>query len=63
MPPLKGFNADFDVGVDQVDDSSSDGPRKRFVLYTDGALWHQVMKTKDLQPELLRWYLQFCGSR
>ena len=48
MPPLEGFDADFDVGVEQVDDSLSDGLREHFVLYADGALWHQVMKTKDL---------------
>jgi len=56
--PLECFNVDFDVRLEQVDGSLSDGPRERFVLYADGALWHQVMKTKDLQPELLRWYLQ-----
>lgn len=48
MPPLEGFDADFDLGVDQVDDSPSDGPRHRFVLYVDDALWYHVMKTKDL---------------
>ena len=58
MPALEGFDVDFDVGIEQVDDSLSVGLRERFVLYADGALWHQVMKTKDLQPELLRWYLQ-----
>ena len=58
MAPLEGFNADFDVRVEQVDGSPSDGRRERFVLYADGALWHQVMKMKDLQLELLRWYLQ-----
>ena len=26
MPPVEGFDADFDVGVEQVDDSLSDGP-------------------------------------
>ena len=58
MPSLEGFNADFDVGVEQVDDSRYNGPRERFVLYTNGTLWDQVMKMKDLQLELLRWYLQ-----
>jgi len=58
MPPLEGLGANFDVAVEQVDGSPSDGRRELFVLYADGALWHQVMKTKDLQPELLRWYLQ-----
>jgi len=58
MPPLEGFDVDFDVGVEQVNDNPSDGPRERFVLYTDGALWDQVTKTKVLQSELLRWYLQ-----
>ena len=58
MPFLEGFDIDFDVGVEQVDASPSDGPKERFVMYTEGALWHQVMKIKDLQPELLRWYLQ-----
>jgi len=45
MPPVEGFDADFDVGVARVDDSPSDGPHERFVLYVDRALWHQVMKT------------------
>jgi len=45
---LEGFNVDFDVGVEQVDSSPSDGLGEQFVLYADGALWHQVMKTKDL---------------
>ena len=57
MPPLEAFDANFDVGVKQLDGNSSDGLRERFVLYADSALWHQVMKTKDLQSELLRWYL------
>jgi len=58
MAYLQGFDADFDVGVEQVDGSSPDGPRERSVLYADGALWHQIMKMKDQQLELLRWYLQ-----
>jgi len=53
MPQLEGFNADFDVGVEQIDGNLSDGLREWFVLYADGALWHQVMKIRDLQPELL----------
>jgi len=59
MPLLESFNADFDVGVEQVDGSPSDGLRERFVLYGDGAMSHQAMKTKDLQLELLRWYIQY----
>ena len=58
VPPLEGFNADFDAGFEQVDVSSSDGPREQLVVYVDSALWDQVIKTKDLQPELLRCYLQ-----
>ena len=54
IPPVKGCDAAFGVGVERVDDSSSGGQQKRFVLYADSALWHQVMKMKDLQPELLR---------
>ena len=57
MPPLEDFDVNFDVGFKQVDVSPSDGPREQFVLYIDSALWDQVMKTKDSQPELLRWYL------
>jgi len=57
MPPLEGFDVDFDLGVEQVDNGPSDRPRERFVLYADCALWDQVMKTKDLLQELLRWYL------
>jgi len=38
MPPMEGFDADFDVGVEQVDGSPSDGPQERFVLYDDNIL-------------------------
>ena len=48
MPSLEDFDADFDVGVEQEAGSPSDGLREWFVLYVDGASWHQVMKTKDL---------------
>ena len=58
MPFVEGFDADFDVGIERVDDSPSDGPQGQFVLYADSTLWHQVMKTNDLLSELLRWYLQ-----
>ena len=53
-----GFDADLDVGVEQAYVSQFDGPREQFVLCVDCALWGTVMKTKNLQPELLRWYLQ-----
>ena len=46
MPLMEGFDGD-----------SLDKARVRFVLYADAALWHCVMKTKDLQPERLWWYL------
>ena len=58
MPPVEGFDADFDIGVERVDDSPSNEPQKRFALYANSALCHQVMKTKDLQPEPLRWDLR-----
>jgi len=48
----------FDLGVEQVNREPPDRPRVCFVLYVDNALWHRVMKTKDLQLEPLRWYLQ-----
>ena len=38
MPPMEVFEADFDVGVEQVDGSPSYGPQERFVLYADYAL-------------------------
>jgi len=37
---VEGFDVDFDVGVERVDDSLSDGPQERFVLYADSALWY-----------------------
>jgi len=40
MPPLEGFDADVDIGVELVDDSPSDVLRQRFVLCADGVLWH-----------------------
>ena len=58
MPPMEGFNVEFDLGVKQVDSDTPDRARVRLVLYANNALWHYVMKTKDLQPELLRWYLR-----
>jgi len=42
--PLEGFHADFEVEVEQVDGSPSDGQREQFVLYANGLLWHQAMK-------------------
>jgi len=54
---MEGFHIDFDLGVEQIDSSASYGLRVHLVLYADNALWHQIMKAKDLQPELLRWYL------
>ena len=57
MSPGEGFDADFDLGVEQVDSNLLIRLRVHFVLYTDNVLWHRVMKTNDLQPELLRWYL------
>jgi len=50
MPLIEGSNADFDLGVEQVDHCPPDRLRMHFVLYADNALWHCVMKTKDLQP-------------
>ena len=55
---MEGFDIDFDLGVEQFDSDPPDKARVRFFLYADNALWHHVMKTKDLQPELLRWYLR-----
>jgi len=39
MPPMEGFDVDFNVGVEWVNDSPSDGPQKRFVLYANSVLW------------------------
>ena len=58
MPPMEGFDADFDLGVEQVNSNPPDRPRVRFVLYADNLLWHHVMKMRDLQQELLRWFLR-----
>ena len=55
---MEGLDADFDLGVEQVNSSSSDRLRVRFVLCVDNALCRHIMKTKDLQPEILQWYLQ-----
>ena len=38
MPLVEGFDADFNVGVERDDDRPSDGPKERFILYTDSAL-------------------------
>ena len=58
MLSLEGCDRDFDLGVEKVDSDPPDRARVRFVLYADTALCHHVMKTKDLQPKLLRWYLR-----
>jgi len=55
---MEGFDADFDLGVEQLDNSPSNGLQVCFVLYANNTLWCQVIETKDLQPELLRWYLR-----
>ena len=39
LPLMEGFEAVFDLGVEQVDSSPSDGLRMRFILYADSALW------------------------
>ena len=57
FPPLEGVDVDFDVGIEQDNSGQSDGRRTWFVLYIDNMLWHQLIMTKDLQLELLSWYL------
>jgi len=52
LPPIEGFDADFDLGLEQIDSSPCDWLQVCFVLYVDNALRHQVMKMKDLKPEL-----------
>ena len=37
MPPLEDFDANFDVGVEQVDGSPYDRQIERLVLYADGS--------------------------
>jgi len=58
LPPTEGFDADFDPGIEQGDSGQSDRPCTWFVLYADNALWHQLILTEVLEPDLLRWYLQ-----
>jgi len=52
LPPMEGFDVDFDLGIEQGDSGQSDRPRARFILYDNGTLWHQLMVIKDNQPEL-----------
>jgi len=33
LPPMEGFDTDFDLGIEQGDSSQSNGLHKRFVLY------------------------------
>jgi len=54
---MEGVDVDFNLGIEHDDSGQSDGPRTRFVLYTANMLWRQLMIMKDLQPQLLRWYL------
>jgi len=57
LPLMEGIDANFDLGVEQIDSSPSDELRMQYVLCADNGLRHKLMKTKDLQPELLRWFL------
>ena len=50
---MEGLDIDFYLGVEQVDSSPSDGLRVPFVLCVDNALRRKLVKTKDLQPQLL----------
>jgi len=45
-------------GLSKVIVASLMGYASGFFVYADGALWHKLLKTKDLQPELFRWYLR-----
>jgi len=54
---MKGVDLDFYMGIEYDDSGQYDGPRNRFVFYTDNSLWRHLMLKKDLQPENLRWYL------
>jgi len=58
MAPMEGFDVDFDLGLEQVDSDPPNKARVCFILYVDITLWNCVMKTNDLEPKLLRWYLQ-----
>ena len=46
MPLVEGFDADFDVGVERVDNSLFDGPHERFVLYADSALCTKLCRRR-----------------
>jgi len=56
MPPMSGgeqemdLDVEFDCGLDD-----GDGPRMSMIL--DSILWWTFMLKKDLNPELLRWFL------
>ena len=58
LPLMKGVDLDFDLGIEYDDSGSFDGASYRFVLYTDGTLWRNLMMKNDRQPEYLRWYSQ-----
>ena len=58
LPHMKGFDAYFDLRVEQGESSQSNGLFQQFDLYANSASWHKLMTTKDLQPELLRSYLR-----
>ena len=58
LPHMERLNADFDMGVEQIDSSLSDRLHMQYVFYPDSGLWHKLMNTKDLQLVLLKWYLR-----
>ena len=57
LPPTKGVDLDFDLGIEYNYSAPSDGAYYRFVLYADSTLWRNLMMEKDLEPEYPRLYL------
>jgi len=38
LPPMEGFDTEFNLGVEQGDMSQSGGPHTQFILYADSAI-------------------------
>jgi len=62
LPPMKGVNLDFDLGIEHDDSGPCDGALYRFIVYAHNSLLHHLMMKKDIQPEFVRWYLQLKDS-
>jgi len=56
MPPMSGGVHKIDADV-EFDFGPYGGDRPKMFVFQDPTLWRTLMFKKDLNPELLRWFL------